>query len=98
MKRNLLYLFAAFLFVLIGISILVHLKSFFAFLPESVVFGPQIPAYETPSQSYSEFNDGHKTNGYLENGKQGFRYSYENGKYSMFKNSESSVKKSCMVK
>lgn len=50
MRRNLLYLFAAFLFVSIGINILVHLQNFIAFLPESAVFGPQVPVENTKSR------------------------------------------------
>ena len=71
-------MFVAFLFVSIAINILVHLKDFLSFLPESAVFGPQIPAYEYPTSSQREFNYGHKEDKYSEKGEQERRYSYQN--------------------
>ena len=77
MKRNILYLFATFLFVSIGINILVNLQKFISFLPESAVFGPQIPYYEynkDTRQDAKRYSEGK----YSDKEQQARRYSYQN--------------------
>ena len=78
MKRNILYLFATFLFVSICINILANLQKFITFLPESAVFGPQIPYYEYNKDSSRQDAKRYSEGRYSDKEQQYRRYSYQN--------------------
>ena len=76
MKQNILYLFAAILFVSVGINVIAHLQKLIVFLPESAVFGPQVP-YSTPQNMQIE-REKYREGRYVNEEKQKRRYSYQN--------------------